>query len=84
MAKFIYREFKTRDGEREYYHKAVHPLDNDDNPEDFLNELIANFWGHEATVDDMGNLWFFGEIITSVYNWYYIDEDDYDVLKKFL
>lgn len=82
--KFIFRTLETRDGEREYQHKSVHRLEDDVDPDEFLAEYLRDFWGDNAVVDDMGNHWFFGEIITKIYDWKYINEETYNVLKNYV
>jgi hypothetical protein len=83
MSKYIYREFNTRDGEREYTHNAVHRLDDDDDVNEFLENLVVDFWG-KGEKDEQGNNWFWGEIITNIGKWDYITKKEYKTLNKFI
>lgn len=84
MSQYIYRILETIeiDGERTYVHIAVHKLDDDVNPEEFLQDLVEEFWGESETID--GDVWFFGEIITRVYSWSFITKKEFNVLNKFI
>ena len=81
---YIYRELKTREGEREYYHKGVHELPEGTDPNEFVEEYLKNFWGLEGEEEDGGYYFFGGEIHTSVYNVTVISKEEYDVLNKFI
>jgi len=87
MAKYIYSELKTRDGERVYEHKSLHTFDNDnithEEVDEFLDDYVSEFWGESDGKEDY-YYWFFGEIVSWVYNWNFISEKEYKVLKKFL
>jgi hypothetical protein len=86
MAKFIFRNLETTDGERTYNHYGIHAFGDStthEEIEEFMEELLATFWGDSGRKEDE-YYWFFGEIMTKIFNWYYIDEDDYNVLAKFI
>lgn len=82
MAKYIYRELETREGERTYQHKGVEVLEDDTNVEEYLNDMVLNFWGEGDIIDD--EVWFFGEIIVSLNDWQEISKEEYDILNKYI
>jgi hypothetical protein len=84
---FIYRVFETRDGEREYSHKSVHDFQEEKTTEEvnkFLDEECSTFWGENTGEERPGEYWFFNEIITRVYTWEFITEEEYNVLRKYI
>ena len=85
--KYIYRTLETRDGEREYTHKSVHQFSNPVTHEEvneFLEELVQTFWGENSGKESDGAYWFFGEIITSIGDWEFITEEEFNILKRFI
>ena len=84
MKKYIYRAFHTRDGEREYYHKGVHVIDQDQDTKEFVYELCMNFWSDRGDEEKECSWWFMGEIITSVYDYKEITKEEYNILNRFL
>jgi len=82
--KYIYRELKTRDGEREYYHKGVHEIGADVTPLDFVNNLAANFWEEDMEEEDGGYYHISGEVFVQAYKAEEISKAEYENLKKFL
>lgn len=84
MKKYILRVLVTTDGERTYYHKGVHVLDAEQDEKEFVEDYAKEFWGDNCNTDENGDNWFFGEIITNVYEVTVITKEEYDVLNKFL
>lgn len=85
--KIIYRELRTRDGERQYDHKGLHRFDEEQTVEQvdkFLDDYCSDFWGENTGMEGEGQYWFFGEIITQVYTWRFITEEQYEVLRDFM
>lgn len=85
--KFIYRELRTQDGYRRYEHKGLHRFEEEKTTEEvskFLDEYCRDFWGEPSGEERPGEYWFFGEIITSVGNWRFITEEQYNVLIDFM
>lgn len=85
--RYVFRILKTRDGEREYYHKGLHRFDEEvtkEQAEEFLEDYTQNFWwGEEGEKEDY-YYWFFGEIVTWLYNWKFVTEEEFNVLSKFI
>jgi hypothetical protein len=90
QGQYVFRVLKTRDGEREYYHKGLHDLgevQTKEQVDEFLDEFTKNFWfGDEGEKDETSGdgYWFFWEIITSLYDWKFVTEEEFNILKQYI
>lgn len=85
-SKFLLLCLEERNGEYEYLHRSVHVLP--DNRSATANRLARNyakgFYGGKAESEDGGYYFHGGEVFVGVNSWQFINEEDYNTLKKYL
>lgn len=84
--KFLLLCLEERNGEYEYSHRSVHTLPN--SRITTANRLVKNyakgFYGGKAESEDGGYYFHGGEVFVRISFWQFINEEHYNILRKYL
>jgi hypothetical protein len=80
--KYFFRQFKIRDGEREYYSATTFSCDSKEQAEAITQETLLNFYGTEEEEEDGGAYHCGGEVHVSLYSLREVSKLEYDILSK--
>ena len=84
--KFLLLCLEERNGEYEYLHRSVHELPDSrtTTANRFVKEYAKEFYGGETKFEDGGYSFHNGEIFVKVNSWQVINEEDYNILRKYI
>ena len=80
--KYFFRQFKIRDGEREYYSATTFSCDSKEQAEAITQETLLNFYGTKEEEEDGGAYHCGGEVHVSLYSLREVSKLEYDILSK--
>lgn len=81
-SRFYLWTIEERNGEYEYTHKGVVVLDENQDPNDWLEDYTSTFYGEGEKKDDY--YWFNGEIICENGGTTEISKDEFEVVKRYI
>ena len=81
---YIFLSLKIRHGEYEFYSPSVHEFEDKRDVNAFSDAYAEHYYNGPSEYEDGGYYFNGGEVHVSVYQAQYIDEDDYEVLNKFI
>lgn len=80
--KFFFRQFKIRDGEREYYSANTFYCNTQEEAEALTQDTLLNFYGEENEEEDGGVYHCGGEVHVQLYTLKEVSKLEYDILNK--
>lgn len=83
---YIFIILEERNGEYEYLHRSVHQLPNSKTiiAKQFVKDYLKGFYGGTAEAANEGYYFFGGEVFVKASSWFFINEESFNVLKKYL
>lgn len=77
---------EERNGEYEYLHRSVHilPDSRSTTANRFARNYAKEFYGDKSKPDNGGYYFHGGEVFVGVNSWQFINEKDYNTLRKYL
>lgn len=84
--KFLLLCLEERNGEYEYLHRSVHELPDNRSAtaNRFARNYVKEFYGEKSNHKDGGYYFNNGEVFVGVNSWQFINEEDYNILSKYL
>ena len=85
-SKFLILYLDERNGDYEYLHRSVHALSDSriTTANQFAKQYAKEFYGGDAISEDGGFSFNRGEVFVRVSSWKFINEEDYNILRKYL
>jgi hypothetical protein len=81
--KYFFRQFKIRDGEREYYSKSTFFCKSKEEAQEIAQNALLNFYGEEGTEEDGGVYHCGGEVYVRLDTLEEVSKLEYDILNKY-
>jgi len=84
--KFLLLYLEEINGEYEYLHRSIHELPDNriTTVERFVKKYAKGFYGGKTESADGGYYFHNGQLFVKVNSWQFINEEDYNILRKYI